>query len=469
MARVTTALSLQQIIPDNQLNEWEHEELIEQLAAYDAQLERAVLEQIAVIWPVSHALCFAFLGQLHNGLHCLEPKELAAWVKGILHVYEADGLRAARLYMSDVENNFLCRLRGESGLAFAGAQGRLVPYIRGLSGRSLQLEPSASVATDTSTIFLPRDVSFYRDHTGNFQVYKLLATYQWGFISQDLYCQNQLRSASIHIPGDGQQGTEGDRDDILARFFNTFANQQLAQDIYHLLQTLRVSVFLQQEYPGLMRDLKPFFALLLKKRPDIHQLIGVSYLLEKIRQWLLGQLSGDKVSELGVHPHLRTIVDAAWSGQAGNGDIFMVTRSFYDAYCRDDTAYEQLPPLLFQGEFRPREAHRARLVRRESNRQKFIEALAAILPPQATAEKAAESENEPQPLAANVVENGANITPAGHDTMNKAEPDQQPAEEPRFICLDDEHLVLPEELRELAREIEEDLGSLPSFYISSAS
>ncbi|MBU0907959.1 MAG: hypothetical protein KJ717_00230, partial [Proteobacteria bacterium] len=240
MARVTTALSLQQIIPDNQLNEWEHEELIEQLAAYDAQLERAVLEQIAVIWPVSHALCFAFLGQLHNGLHCLEPKELAAWVKGILHVYEADGLRAARLYMSDVENNFLCRLRGESGLAFAGAQGRLVPYIRGLSGRSLQLEPSASVATDTSTIFLPRDVSFYRDHTGNFQVYKLLATYQWGFISQDLYCQNQLRSASIHIPGDGQQGTEGDRDDILARFFNTFANQQLAQDIYHLLQTLRV-------------------------------------------------------------------------------------------------------------------------------------------------------------------------------------------------------------------------------------
>lgn len=470
MERVTTAaLNLQQIIPDHQLNEWEHEELIEQLAAYDAQLERAVLEQIAVIWPVSHALCFAFLEQLHNGLLCLETKELAEWVKGILHAYESDGLRAARLYMSDVENNFLCRLRGESGLTLAEAQGKLVPYIRGLSGRSLQLEPSASAATDTATIFLPRDVGFYRDHTGNFQVFKLLATFQWGFISQDLYCQNQARSAAIHFPGVGQPGGEGDRDDIPAWFFSTFVNQQLAQDIYHLLQTLRVSNFMQHEYPGLMRDLRPFFALLQENRPGLQQLTGVNYLLENIRQWLLGQLSGDKESSLGVHPHLRTMVDAAWSGQADNAEIFMATRRFYDAFCCDDPAYEPLPPLLFQGEFRPREAHRARLARRENNKQKFIEALAAILPPQVTDDKAAEAEKEPRQPAANVVEDGANVTPARSDKTNKAEPDGQPAEEPRFICLDDERLELPEELRELAREIEEDLGSLPSFYISSAS
>ncbi len=419
MERVATAVSLQQIIPDHQLNEWEHEELIEQLAACDEQLERAVLAQIAVIWPVSHALCFAFLEQLHNGLRCLETKELAEWVKGILHAYEADGLRAARLYMADVENNFLCPRRGESGLTFAEAQGRLGTYIRGISGRGLQLEVSAAAATDTSTIFLPRDVRFYRDHTGNFQVYKLLATYQWAFISQDLYCQNHALSAAIHFPGDRQQGREGDSDDILVRFFSIFPHQQLAQDIYHLLQTLRVSLFMQQEYPGLMRDLRPFFALLQENRPDLQQLAGVDYLLEKIRQWLLGRLSGEKVSDLGGHSQLRTMVAAAWNGQADNGDIFMATRGFYDAFCHDKPAYEPLPPLLFQGEFRPREAHRARLARRESNRQKFIEALAAILPPQAAAGKAAEAEKEPKQPAANVVEDGANVTPAQHHTTKQ--------------------------------------------------
>ena len=468
MERVT-ALSLQQIIPDNLLNEWEREKLIEQLAAYDSQLERAVLDQIAIIWPVSNALCFAFLEQLHNGLQCLEIRQLAQWVKGILQAYEADGLRAARLYMSDVESNFLCQLRGESGLTFAEAQGRLVTYIRGISGRSLQLEPSAFVATDTSTIFLPSDVTFYRDHAGNFQVYKLLATYQWGFISQNLYCHIHAESALIHFPGDEQQGRQGDIDDILAHFFNIFPNQQLAQDIYHLLQTLRVSFFMQEQFPGLMRDLRPFFALLLKKRPDHRSLTGVNYPLEKIRQWLLGQLSGEKVSGLGAHRHLRAIVETAWSGQAGNADIVTATRRFYDAFCRDEPAYEPLPPLLFQGEFRPQEAHRARLARRENNRQKFIEALAAILPSQATAEKTAEAGKEPKNAAANVVENGANVTPFQHDKTNKAEPDRQTGEEPRYICLDDAHLELPEELRKLAREIEEDLGSLPSFYISSAS
>jgi len=464
-----TAFNLQQIIPDNQLNDWEREALLEQLAAYDTQLERAVLEQIAVIWPVSHALCFAFLEQLPGGLLCLETKQLAQWVKGILHAYEADGLRAARLYMSDVENNFLCQLRGENGITFAEVQGRLTPYIRGISGRSLQLAPSAAAATDTATIFLPRNITFYRDPAGNFQVYKLLATYQWGFISRDLYWQRHARSDAIPFPGDGPQGGAGDAEDILARVFNTFADQQLARDIYHLLYTLRVSFFLQEEFTGLMRDLRPFFALLLKNRPDHRSLAGVNYPLEKIRRWLLGRLSGAKESDPGAHPRLRGIVESAWNGQAGNGAIVTATRHFYDLFCFADSAYEPLPPLLFQGEFRPQEAHRARLARRENNRQKFIEALAAILPAQANADQGGEAEKEPHHNAANVAEKGANVTPVRQDKSGKTEADRQTGEEPRYICLDDEHLELPAELRELAGEIEEDLGSLPSFYIASAS
>lgn len=463
------ALKLQQIIPDNQLNEWERDELLEQLAACGPQLERAVLEQISVIWPVSHALCFAFLEQLPAGLRCLETKQLAAWVKRILQAYEADGLRAARLYMSDVENNFLCQLRGESGLTFAEARGRLVPYIRGISGRSLQLEPAATVATDTATIFLPGNVAFYRDHTANFQVYKLLATYQWGFINRDLYCQNHAESAPLRFPGDGPQGEQGNTDDILARFFAIFPNQQLAKDIYHLLHTLGVSFFMLAEFPGLMRDLRPFFALLRKKRPALRSLAGVNYPLEHIRRWLLAQLSGQRVGGLNASHQLREIMETAWSGQAGNAAIVTATRRFYEAFCRAEPAYEPLPPLLFQGELRPQEAHRARLARREGNRQKFIAALAALLPPQANAGTGAEAGKEPQAAAANVTENGASVTPGQQDKSSKAEADRQSGAEPRFICLDDEHLELPAELRKLAGEITDDLGSLPSFYIASAS
>ncbi|MBI5559096.1 MAG: VWA domain-containing protein [Deltaproteobacteria bacterium] len=455
----TTAASLRHIIPDSQLNEWEREELIEQLTVYDPRLRQAVLEQIAIIWPVSHSLCFAFIGQLRQGLDCLEEKQLPEWVKGILAAYEAGGLQAARHYMSDVENNFLCRLRGESGLLFAAARGKLAHYVRGISGRGLQIEAAPIVATDTATIFLPREISFYQDNSENFQVYKLLATYQWGFISRDLYCQ---KHGALSLPGKEAEG-----DDALERYFRSFGNQALAQDMYHLLQTVRVSGFLQAEFPGLMRDLRPFFALLRVSRPDFQTLSGVNYLFEQARHWLLGYLGDDRT--INIDGHLAEILAAARRNEASSADLLAAAADWYRFCSADDQSYAPLPPLLFQGEFRPREAHGARLARRANARQKFIEALAAILPPASAPDSTESEEEEPQPPAANVVEKGATISPLPPAKAGKNEAEFPQTAEPRFICLDDERIALPEELRELAREIEEDLGGLPSFYISSAS
>jgi nitric oxide reductase NorD protein len=462
-----TAIRLEKIIPGTQLNEWERDALLEQLAGYDELLARAVLEQIAVIWPVSHALCFAFLEQLQNGLNCLDRKQLPDWVKGILHAYEADGLRAARQYMADVENNFLCRLRGESGLAFAEARGRLAPYIRGISGRNLQVEPAGAVSTDTTTIFLPRQVTFFPDNDHNFQIYKLLATFQWGFISQDLYCQ-QHADAAIALPqaGGAEQGEAGD--DILRDFFSGFSDQDLVRDIYHLLQTVRVSFFMQAQFPGLMRDLQPFFALLLAGRPAVRSMRGVTYQLEKLRQWLLAMLA-DPAAD-GMRGPLRDIAARVFRDGCRNGDIFAATRSFYTAFGGPDQGYEQQPPLLFQGEFNSRQAHLARLARREANKQKFIEALAVFLPSAAAAAEGDEAERqEGQTTAANVAENGAAVTPVQQEGTEKPAAELEPGAEPRFICLGDEQLELPAELRQLAGEISDDLGSVPAFYISSAS
>ncbi len=461
--------SLEQIIPDSQLNEWERDELIELLDTCDTEVKKVVFEQIAVIWPVSHALCFAFLAQLHNGLHCLETKQLPEWVKGILHVYEAEGLRAAQLYMEDVENNFLCQLRGESGLLFTEAQGRLVPYVRGVSGKSLQVASSDMAATDTATIFLPRECSYYRDNYKNFQVYKLLSTFQCIFIQLDLYCQNNALSVAIPSFLEKKEKVAESGEDLLMPFFRNFPHQQLAQDIYHLLQTIRCAVFMEKEFPGLMRDIRPFFSLLQQGRTIWSPTQGVGYQLEKIKLWLLDLLGSGNPIRPDIDPSLVDLVESLWLEPQDNAAIFKATREFYDVFRNNEMSYEPLPPLPFQGRFIPLEAHQARLARREHTRQKFIEALAAILPSQAIMDKKNVLEKEQASNAANVVENGANITPVQHSSADKKEDECQPGQETRFICLDDEHLELPNDLRSLVREIKEDLGSLPAFYISSAS
>lgn len=456
---------LYQIIPEHELNSWEREDLLEQLAGYDRNSEELVLDQIGVMWPVSHSLCFAFLEQLDAGLACLDEKQLSDWVRGILAVYEMDGLHAARLYMTDVENNFLCRLRGENGLTLTEVQGKLLGYVRGLAGRNLQLEPAAMAATDTETIFLPREVTDFQEKEDNFRIFKLAASYQWAFIHLDLYCQRTSSVAALAEKGIRIE-TPGENADLLSLFLKQFRHQELAGDIYHLLQWVRASFFLQSHLPGLMRDSRPYFADTLRAQAAAKPQSPAAHQLKAIRIRLLSLLADVPCplpEDIGA-----AVVERLQLPGADIGDVFCLTAELSRQLNEKGQDYAALAPLLFQGDMRPQDAQRARLARRQSQKQKFIEALAAILPAVGDDADNQEGQEEKKSAAANVIEGGANISPMLQHKHDE-EKEQTPSEgDPRFICLDDENLELPEELRNLGREIEEDLGGIPSFYIASA-
>ena len=168
-------------------NEWDVEEAVESLAFIDEQKCQSVLNQVSVIWPVSHSLCFDYLKTVASALDCFEPDNLSEWVNSTLDQYEKLGLRAAQRYMADVDGNFLCPLRGESGVPFKQVYGRLLPYLRGLSGMSLDLAPHDVVHTDTSTIFMPHEINLFADNKDNIFMYKLIVSYQWAYIASSSY------------------------------------------------------------------------------------------------------------------------------------------------------------------------------------------------------------------------------------------------------------------------------------------
>ncbi len=454
---------LQRIIPDHELNSWERDELLAQLAGYDRQREEAVLAQIGVFWPISHSLCFAFLEQLDAGLSCLD--QLPEWVKGILAAYEADGLRAARLYMTDVENNFLCRLRGENGLTLAEAKGRLTPYLDGLAGKNLQIEAAAQAGTDSATVFLPREITLYQERSDNFLVFKLLASLQWALLRNDLYCQrhDSGRLLAGYLTSGAPLAEEANG---LALFLGRFADQPLAEELYYLLQTGRAAFFLQGHLPGLMRDARPFFARQRQELSGSRAPAGAAAVLQEARLWLLATLAGEGPA---VPAGAAKRIVAGFGGEDGGGhDVFALTAACYSKLVAVAGRYERLPPLFVAGQLRVEDAHRARLARREAISQKFIEGLAAILQPQSGSRHEGKEENpEERPPAANALESGATVAAMQSQRDREKEGDAQQGE-PRFFCLDDEGLELPEELRNLAREIEDDLGGVPAFYITSA-
>jgi nitric oxide reductase NorD protein len=436
---------LQKVIPFDRLNDWERDELFDHLAHYEPLVEKAVIEQLAILWPVSSPLCFDFLAHLKKGLTCLSTGQLPDWVKGILDAYEADGLRAAREYMDDVEANFLCRIRGEEGLTLAEIIPKLLPYMRGLSQRTLELQQSASLYTDTKIVFLPREIIAPINLSHSFFSYKLLASFLWAGIELDIYCQQQTDP------------------ETLEKFFLSFEDQKLAMACYHLLQTVRVADFLKSYLPGLMRDGQTIFRRLLKDPGLMVISPEAGGEFEAVRKWLLAHCAADPLPELSREAE--SMIRKVLAGKIHYKDVFAATTSFYERVRRQGDF--TLPCLLFfQGELRPEEARLARLSRREEQKQHFIKALAAVILPHSAAAPT-DTGQEEKKQNPSVSESGANLSLIRQDgKKEKAAEDRQ--NDPRYICLDDEQLELPEELRPLAREIEDDLGGLPSSYIASA-
>jgi len=433
-------------------NEWDVEEAVENLSAMDEQQCRTALDQVPVIWPVSHSLCFDYLKTVATALSCFEPDKLAGWVNSTLDQYERQGLRAAQRYMADVEGNYLCPLRGESGISFSQVRGRLLPYLRGLSGRPLELQPSEEVYTDTSTVFVPHEVTLYGDDAANIFLYKLIATYQWGYIACSSYTVHERPG----FPG----SENGPPDSLwLQGFLNAFDNPQLAADIYHLLETARVTAFLEKELPGLMRRK----GMLLLNEGARRCCPGTDTgPLSFLRAVLLGRdwLSSRDVISGASLELVRQYRDHARSPL----DSVRLTRVLYDLLHNTTTQYRPVTPLLYQGFMRLDAVRHARNLRLETVKEQFVEALAVRLiqgsgtKKQETGSAEGEGTESAHPESAGtavVIEGGKGPQPAGSD-------------ETVVITIGNEQVELDDELRQLAGNIIADLGYLPEQYVSSA-
>lgn len=226
-------------------NEWDVEEVMEPFIEDSDEVCEVILDHVPVIWPVSHSLCYDFLRQAPEALKHLSLDQLPRWVGVILDIYENDGLHAAQRFMQDVVKNHLSRLEGSGGLTLTSVEKRLLPYIRGIARDELQVVPARETYTDTATLYVPEELGLFQDNDKNFLLYKLIFTYQWGYIA----CGSFLHTAPEGLP------SFSDKEDSLwlREFLNSFAHPPLARDIYHVLESIRVKIFLHKELPGLMR------------------------------------------------------------------------------------------------------------------------------------------------------------------------------------------------------------------------
>ncbi len=426
-------------------NEWDVEEALSPLASEKEARVDDVFSQVPAIWPVSHSLCFAYLSAAGPALIHLAPEELSLWVHTLLDRYEKGGLRSAQLFMADVERHFVRHLRGQGGLQFGEVSGRLQPYVNGLAGRELVLVSSEYAFTNTECIFLPREIGLFSKNEENFLLYKLIVSFQWATIKAGMFTTPPFLSA-----------VESDRPPLEV-FFSQFADPGTARSLYHFFETSRVLIFLQDELPGLMRKA----SFLLPHLPLSGDSAATTTLLDRLQQGLLRDTwSVEKKSR--VDDRAIALLRRCQRKEADNQTSLNAVSELMPLLA-DDEDCSKTEPLIFQGLLRLQDVRNAQLKQRKEREIQFIQALTAHL-----------KNFSQQPDAEKVDKSGEKSAAAGHQGQDVAvivETDkvtEQKVQPLTSVRIDNQEIPLSEELIELARQIKDDIGTLPDNYISSA-
>jgi nitric oxide reductase NorD protein len=449
-------------------SDWEAEENLEPLLGLPEPLQALILQQVPAIWPVSNSLCYSYLSCGEAAFSCLEPEQAGAWVAAILDIYEKKGLKAAQAFMTDIEANFLCRLRGETGLRLAEVTARLLPYAKGLARRPIALEEGADLATDTARIFLPGKVAIFPSEAENFLLYKLMVTSQLALIAGGAYeLEISPDSALARAPREARPAAGGPSPINLEGLWNVFPEPRLAEDLFTLAEGWRLNAYLAAFFPGLWRDTIELRGKLAARRRPITAWSGKSRLVETLcRHLLIGSI--DQATDSGARRYRR--VFDLFRGPAPTALASAAKAAAIYALLHEIPApYEPVPPLPYLGRLDPAAAQRVRLRERAATRQKFIEALAAILPAPPPPAKPGEDAGTGEPGARLTGDDATAllITPAQHDEPESPAP-TGPDAAGQLLLIDGPDVEIPEALKELAAAINRDLGQIPDDYIVAA-
>ena len=434
---------LHQILGDEILD-WEREELSRKIAAAAPRVQGEIMRHLPVIWPVSYVLFDAFVDQAARAAGCLDPKQFHDWVKAVLDVYEADGLRAAQLFMEEVEDHYLCELRGEAGAVLDEARPVLKGLARVLTGRDITITAAPVPSYDTETLFLPATIHLCPGRRQNFLFYKLTVIFMTTLEAQGIFVRETDRGGV-------------DIEEAMA----AFAEQQIARDLFFLLEAGRALATIRRRYDGLVRDCGPVFAALAAGIPTKAATPRVAWITE-LQRLVLGQGSGERPARNHLPAALMAALDRHFHAgcPAGAveicGSLFARLSSLPGPWPTDLT-------LPFMGRLDAAGAYARITARRERLRNEFLSALGAALPrltPYAAADPANPAAGTGQPDVDRV---GVLLAMAAGAGDHEADKSGAAAE---FLTLGLEEL--PPELVRLAQSAHREFGEIPRQWISSA-
>ena len=232
----------------------------------------------------------------------LRPDELEAWYEAGLDILGGSvevGEAFFRLESGKAEETIQA-LSARVELSRVGELLRL--YGKALTGANISVQPVSALAekgigwvsergpsTEGSAVYLPEHIEQYETKADNFAVFKVYATHQTGHIEFGSFGFSFRRAGKV-LPrrrhkvererraalssSKGAQGLTKKRRWLtdMERFFDLFADRQLAADLFTIAEDLRTDSYIKAEYGGIRRAGRRVQEEELDRRPSVRGL-----------------------------------------------------------------------------------------------------------------------------------------------------------------------------------------------------
>jgi nitric oxide reductase NorD protein len=283
-------------------------------------------------------------------------------------------------------------------------------------------------------------------------LYKIMVTHK--FLQTELGTY-RLDPKKIHVvetvgPSKTDKSPDQENTPPLFLFLNRFSDPVLGEDLFNLAESIRIEAWIGEYLPGLYREMNRLKKNLWLKRKIDADLSPKSRIMnDLIRIWLTGDgsspkdLDGEKATR-----EIYQLMDLIRSPEAAVEETAMIVVKAYHAMDHIPGPYEPVAPVPFIGYLRPEEAERGRLKRREATRVQFREELAKMI--------------EDLPQCEQVEIEIPGMPEADEDHIKKTPQQQIPYE----LFLDGIPVPIPEAMGKIIKDIYEDLGAIPSDYMS---
>lgn len=454
--------NIHQIIPPRELNSWEEDELVEHLSQLAPDAQEATFKQIQAIWPVSHSLCLSFLHNVREGLNCIPLHKLNHWVNSILEVYESEGLHKANHFMSDVNKNYVCKIRGETGLPLLEVKTTLTHYLRAISGRNIDIIASDNTYTDGMAIYLPHKIKTFKEQRKNFLAYKYAATFQWAYLAFGTFkiSPEQFRTlvSKPNLFSSHKTTAISNLDD----FFSLFADTELARDIFLLAEITRIKHPLADEFPGLINEVHDILPVLAMERAKYGQRKNI--IIDLLIDWIFDNKTASYEKKIinksfSIFKRLQDATKNALDSAAATIDLYSLIAAVDGTY----TPIDQLP---IYGHLRPLEYEKALQKKQDTLKQMFVKAVKVVLPKKVKEEQVADAFQNMLSQRPKIGETDTTLllAPKGNESANKNEHHDSD----HFLFIANESFELPDNAKQILNEARNKYGGVSDEFIRSS-